>query len=344
MTISVAVVGGSGYTGIELLRLLALHPDVELQTVTSRSDAGTLVSAQVPSLRGIVDISFVKPDAAQLAEHDCVFFATPHGICMQMAAALLAKGVKVIDLGADFRIQDVAIWEATYGIPHSATDILTEAVYGLPEIHREAIRQANLIANPGCYPTATLLGLMPLLKQNLINPDNIIVDAKSGVSGAGRAAKIPNLFAEVAEDFRAYGLPQHRHTPEIAEQLSFMANAEIDLTFVPHLLPMIRGILNTIYTELRHDTPDILALYTKYYANEPFVDVLPADQLPSTGGVRGSNLCRIGVQKHISKAQLIILSSIDNLIKGAAGQAVQNMNICFNFPESTALTAATVYP
>lgn len=344
MTISVAVVGGSGYTGIELLRLLALHPQVDLKTVTSRSDAGTKVSDQLLSLRGHLDIEFVKPEVDQLAEHDCVFFATPHGICMEMAPTLMAKGVKVIDLGADFRIQNIAVWESAYAMPHTATDLLSEAVYGLPEIHRDKIKRASLVANPGCYPTATLLGIWPLLKNKLINPDNIIIDAKSGVSGAGRSAKIPNLYAEVAEDFRAYGLPQHRHTPEIAEQLSLINDQEINPTFVPHLLPMIRGILNTIYLDIIKPHEHWTDLYQQTYANEAFVDVLSCDKLPNSASVRGSNVCRLAVQKHESKSQLIVLSTIDNLIKGAAGQAIQNMNLMFGINETTGLLAASVYP
>lgn len=344
MTYSVAVVGGTGYTGVELLRLLAEHPNVELKSVTSRGEAGKPVSACFPNLRGLVDQAFIQPDINQLAEHDVVFFATPHGICMDMAPELIKKNVKVIDLGADFRINNVPVWEQYYAMSHGCPDLISEAVYGLPEIHREQIKKASLVANPGCYPTATLLGLQPLLKNKLVNLEQIIVDAKSGVSGAGKAAKIPNIYAEVAEDFRAYGLPAHRHTPEIVEQLSLLAGKDIDLSFVPHLLPMIRGILATIYTTLLDSELDLQSLYQSQYQDEAFVDVLPEGQLPNTASVRGSNACRITVHQRPDSQQLIVISVIDNLLKGAAGQAVQNMNLMLGLPEVTGIQAASVYP
>ncbi len=344
MTYSVAVVGGTGYAGVELLRLLAEHPEVHLKSITSRGDAGKAVSDSFPNLRGIVDQVFIKPDSQQLAEHDLVFFATPHGICMDMAPELIKKGVKVVDLGADFRINNVPLWEQYYAMPHSCPDLIKQAAYGLPELHREAIKKASLVANPGCYPTATLLALTPLLKNKLINIEQIIVDAKSGVSGAGRAAKMPNIYAEVAEDFRAYGLPAHRHSPEIAEQLSFLAGTDVDLSFVPHLLPMIRGILATIYTNLLDDDVNLQSLYEKHYQGEVFVDVLPQGHLPNTASVRGSNKCRIAVHQKPSSKQLIVISVIDNLLKGAAGQAVQNMNLMLGLPEELGITAVSVYP
>ena len=341
--IKVGIVGGTGYTGVELLRLLALHPQVELRTITSRADAGEPVCQMFPSLRGHVDLCFTHPDEAHLDQCDLVFFATPNGIAMQQARALLDAGVKVIDLAADFRIRDVAEWEKWYGMNHACPDLVAEAVYGLPEINREQIRQARLVANPGCYPTAVQLGFIPLLEAGLVDISGLIADAKSGVSGAGRKAEIGTLFPESSDNFKAYGVAGHRHLPEIKQGLARVAQHEVGLTFVPHLTPMIRGIHATLYGRLKRDV-DLQALFEQRYANEPFVDVMPVGSQPETRSVRGSNRCRIAVYRPQQGDTVVVLSVIDNLVKGAAGQAVQNMNIMFGLPEATALTIVPLLP
>ncbi|MEO8342567.1 MAG: N-acetyl-gamma-glutamyl-phosphate reductase [Gallionella sp.] len=350
--IKVGIVGGTGYTGVELLRLLAAHPQVALQVITSRADAGTPVSQMFPSLRGYVDLPFTHPDQAQLEKCDLVFFATPNGIAMQQVRALLDAGVKVIDLAADFRLQDIASWEKWYGMPHACPDLVAEAVYGLPEMNRAKIKSARLIANPGCYPTAVQLGFIPLLEAGVIEPDSLIADAKSGVSGAGRKTEMGNLFSEAADNFKAYGVAGHRHLPEITQGLAQAANKEISLTFVPHLTPMLRGIHATLYGRLtdekllsRHRPEvDLQALFEQRYANEPFVDVMPAGSLPETRSVRGANHCRIAVHRPQGGNTVVVLSVIDNLVKGAAGQAVQNMNLMFGLPEATALNNVPLLP
>ena len=341
--IKVGVVGGTGYTGVELLRLLALHPKVEISVITSRADAGTHVSQMFPSLRGHVDLSFTHPDVAQLHQCDLVFFATPNGIAMQQARALLDVGVLVIDLAADFRIRDVALWEKWYGMTHACPDLVAEAVYGLPEVNREKIKHARLVANPGCYPTAVQLVFIPLLESGLMDYDNLIADAKSGVSGAGRKAEIGILFSEAGDNFKAYGVNGHRHLPEIKQGLTQVAGREVGLTFVPHLVPMIRGIHATLYARVGSNV-DIQALFEKRYSQEPFVDVMPAGSHPETRSVRGANSCRIAVHRPQQGEVVVILSVIDNLVKGAAGQAVQNMNIMFNWVENTALTNLPLLP
>lgn len=341
--IKVGIVGGTGYTGVELLRLLALHPQVELRTITSRADAGTPVNQMFPNLRGYLDISFTHPDAAHLEQCDVVFFATPNGIAMQQARALLDAGVRVIDLAADFRIKDVKVWEKWYGMSHACPDLIEQAVYGLPEINRDKIRQARLVANPGCYPTAVQLGFFPLLESGLVDAGSLIADAKSGVSGAGRKAEVGFLFSEAADNFKAYGVSGHRHLPEIRQGLSVVAKHEVGLTFVPHLTPLIRGIHATLYARLKTGA-DLQSLFEKRYASEPFVDVMPAGSLPETRSVRGSNRCRIAVHRPQDGDTVVVLSVIDNLVKGAAGQAVQNMNIMFGLPEATALNIVPLLP
>ncbi len=341
--IKVGVVGGTGYTGVELLRLLARHPQVELVAITSRGEAGMPVSDMFPSLRGRVGLKFVTPQDADLARCDVVFFATPNGIAMQQAAELVAAGVRVIDLAADFRITDVAEWEKWYGMKHATPDLVAEAVYGLPEVFRERIRKARVIANPGCYPTAVQLGFLPLLEAGVVDTGYLIADAKSGVSGAGRKAEVHALFAEAADSFKAYGVPGHRHLPEIRQGLGRIAGKEIGLTFVPHLTPMIRGIHATLYAKLTQDV-DLQALYEQRFAGEPFVDVMPAGSHPETRSVRASNLCRIAVHRPQGSDTVVILSVIDNLVKGAAGQAVQNLNILFGFDEQEGLDIVPVSP
>jgi N-acetyl-gamma-glutamyl-phosphate reductase len=343
MMIKVGIVGGTGYTGVELLRLLAAHPQVTLQVITSRADAGTLVSQMFPNLRGYVDLPFTHPDQAHLEKCDLVFFATPNGIAMQQARALLDAGVRVIDLAADFRIKDVAEWEKWYGMTHACPDLVAEAVYGLPEVNRAKIKAARLVANPGCYPTAVQLGFIPLLEAGVVDPGSLIADAKSGVSGAGRKAEMAFLYPEAADNFKAYGVAGHRHLPEIKQGLTRVAGKEIGLTFVPHLTPMNRGIHATLYGRLTRDV-DFQALYEQRYAGEPFVDVMPAGSLPETRTVRGSNCCRIAVYRPQGGDTVVVLSVIDNLVKGAAGQAVQNMNIMFGLTEPTALNNISLLP
>lgn len=342
--IRVAIVGGTGYTGSELLRLLARHPNVSLAAITSRAEAGLPVAEMFPHLRGYLDLVFTEPDAATLAECDLVFFATPNGTAMKLVPELLAGSTRVIDLAADFRLKDSAEWEHWYGIPHSCPDLLEEAVYGLPELNRKLIRGARLVANPGCYPTAVTLGFLPLLEAGLVDPSWLIADAKSGASGAGRKASVGTAMAEVGESFKAYSVGGHRHLPEISQNLSFFAEGRLQLTFVPHLVPMIRGIEATLYARLNDSGADLQGLFERRYASEPFVDVLPAGAHPETRSVRGSNDCRIAVAEPLSRGTVVVQSVIDNLVKGAAGQAVQNMNLMFGFNEQTALTSLALLP
>ncbi len=341
--IKVGIVGGTGYTGVELLRLLARHPQVELTAITSRKEAGMKVADMFPNLRGRVGLAFSTPEEAGLEKCDVVFFATPNGVAMQQARSLLDAGVKVIDLAADFRIKDIKEWEAWYKMEHACPDLVSEAVYGLPEVNREAIRKARLIANPGCYPTATQLGFLPLIENGLVDTSHLVADCKSGVSGAGRKAETHILFAEAADNFKAYAVPGHRHLPEIRQGLSLAAGHKVELTFVPHLTPLIRGIHATLYAKLTADA-DLQALYEKRYANEPFVDVLPAGSHPETRSVRGANVCRIALHRPQGSNVVVVLSVIDNLVKGAAGQAVQNMNLLFGFPEATAIDDIGLLP
>jgi len=342
--IKVAVVGGTGYTGVELLRLLASHPEVSLQVITSRSEAGIRVSDMFPNLRGHVDISFSEPDISVLGKCDLVFFATPNGVAMKMAPELLSLGVKVIDLAADFRLKSVATWEKWYGETHVCPEILEKAVYGLPEMHREAIKTANIVANPGCYPTSVQLGYAPLIKNDLIDVSTLIADCKSGVSGAGRKQSVAFLQAESSESVKAYAVAGHRHNPEITQGLQELSKADVNLVFVPHLMPMVRGIHSTLYATLLKTDIDLQGLYENYYENEPFVDVMPAGSHPETRSVKGSNMCRIALSRPNNGNTVIILSVIDNLLKGAAGQAIQNMNIMFGLSESQGLESIAILP
>ncbi len=341
--IKVGIVGGTGYTGVELLRLLAQHPQAELVAITSRKEAGMPVAELFPSLRGKLDLAFSDPSQAGLGQCQVVFFATPNAVAMEQAASLLDQGVKVIDLSADFRIKDVPDWERWYNAKHAAPGLVAEAVYGLPELQREAIRGARLIANPGCYPTAVQLGFMPLLEAGVVDTQSLIADAKSGVSGAGRKAEVNILFAEAGDNFHAYGIPGHRHLPEIRQGLAGMAGHAVGLTFVPHLTPIIRGIHATLYARITKDA-DFQALFEQRYANEPFVDVLPPGSHPETRSVRAANVCRIAVHRPQGGSTLVICSVIDNLVKGAAGQAIQNMNLMFGLPEQSGLQQLAVLP
>ena len=342
--IKVGIIGGTGYTGVELLRLLAVHPEVELAVITSRGEAGRPVAELFPSLRGFVPLAFSEPDPGALAACDVVFSATPNGVAMTQARALLAAGTRLIDLAADFRLKDPALWAQWYGMPHACPELLEEAVYGLPEVNRERIARARLIANPGCYPTAVQLGFLPLLEQGLIDPAHLIADAKSGVSGAGRGAKVDTLYAEVSDSLKAYGVPGHRHWPEIRQGLEAVTGGQIGLTFVPHLTPMIRGIHATLYGRLSRQDEDLQALFEQRYAAEPFVDIMPPGSHPETRAVRASNTCRIAVHRPGGGETVVVLAVIDNLVKGAAGQAVQNMNIMFGLEETSGLLAPPLLP
>ena len=341
--IRAGIVGGTGYTGVELLRLLARHPEVTLATITSRQEAGLPVKELFPNLRGVVDLAFADPKDAPLTTCDVVFFATPNGVCMQQARELLEHDVRVIDLAADFRIQDVAVWESWYKMKHVCPDLIESAVYGLPEVHREKIRRCRLLANPGCYPTAVQLGFLPLIEAGVVDLEHLIADAKSGVSGAGRRAEVHTLFSEASDNFKAYGVPGHRHLPEIAQGLSAMAGKPVAPIFVPHLTPMIRGIHATLYARLTKKV-DLQALFAKRFEDEPFVDVMPAGSHPDTRSVRGANVCRIAIHQPQGSDTAVVLSVIDNLVKGAAGQAVQNMNIMFDLPEQTGLQDLGLLP
>lgn len=345
--IKVGIVGGTGYTGVELLRLLAIHPEVELVAITSRSDAGSAVADMFPSLRGHVDLAFSDPVTVNLNACDVVFFATPHGVAMSQAQTLLDANVKVIDLAADFRLQDIDVFETWYKMPHSCPNILTQAVYGIPELNREKIKSAQVIGNPGCYPTTILLGLAPLLEQGLVDFSvPIIADSKSGVSGAGRKAEVATLFAEASDSMKAYGVGGHRHHPEIHAQLTQLAGKDLQFIFVPHLIPMIRGMLSTIYVKLcaQATKVDLQALYEQRYQHERFVDVMPAGSLPETRSVRGSNQLRIALHQQPVSDYLTLVVVQDNLVKGAAGQAIQNMNIMFGFSEDLGLDVVPLLP
>ena len=341
--IKVGIVGGTGYTGVELLRILSQHPEISIQEITSRKEAGMPVSDLFPSLRGQVTLKYCDPAETKLDQCDIVFFATPNGVAMQQTRALLNRGIRVIDLAADFRIKDVSVWEKWYGMPHACPELVEEAVYGLPEINRDKIKQARLVANPGCYPTAVQLGFLPLIKAKIVDTDHLVADVKSGISGAGRNAEVHTLFAEASDNFKAYSVTGHSHLPEIRQGLSDAAAQLVNLTFVPHLTPMIRGIHATLYARLLANV-DLQVLFEGHYANEPFVDVLPAGSHPETRSVRGSNLCRIAVHRPQDGDMVVVLSVTDNLIKGAAGQAVQNMNLMFGLPESLGINHIPLLP
>ena len=342
--IRAGIVGGTGYTGVELLRILALHPEVEVTVVTSRTDAGLKVDSLYPGLRGYINLVFSLPDLETLAQCDVVFFATPNGTAMLMAGQLLAHGVKVIDLSADFRLKDAQEWSHWYGMEHACPDLIADAVYGLPEVNREMIKHANLVACPGCYPTAVQLGFLPLLENGLLDVNYLIADVKSGVSGAGRKAEIATLMSETGESFKAYAVSGHRHLPEITQGLEFVAGTSVGLTFVPHLTPMIRGIHATLYGHTKASLDEIQALYEQRYADEMFVDVLPQSSHPDTRNVRGSNMCQISIHQPQGGQTVVVLSVIDNLVKGAAGQAIQAMNLMFGLQEDMGLKIVALYP
>ena len=341
--IKIGIVGGTGYTGIELLRILARHPESELVAITSRKDAGTRVAELFPSLRGAIDIAYSDPAKTDLAKCDAVFFATPNTVAMGEAKTLLKSGVRIIDLSADFRIKNVAEWEKWYKVKHAAPELLPQAVYGLPEVNREKIKRAQLVANPGCYPTAIQLGLLPLVETEAIDAAHLIADAKSGVSGAGKRAEEHLLFSEASDNFKAYGVSGHRHWPEILQGLEAAAGRPVGLTFVPHLVPMIRGIHATLYARVTK-TVDFQRIYEDRYRGEPFVDVLPSGSEPDTRSVRAANTCRVALHRPHGGDMLVVISVIDNLVKGASGQAVQNMNIMFGLEETMGLSHPAVMP
>jgi N-acetyl-gamma-glutamyl-phosphate reductase len=344
--IKVGIVGGTGYTGVELLRILAAHPQAEVQAITSRSEMGVRVDEMYPNLRGFYDLAFTEPDVDVLKACDIVFFATPHGVAMSMAEDLTSAGVKVIDLAADFRITDLDVWAKWYGFEHTCPQIMQQVAYGMPELFRDEIKQANVIANPGCYPTSILLALKPLIDAQAIELTGIIADGKSGVSGAGKGANVAMLAAEMSESFKAYGVAGHRHQPEMKDKLDILTGQDVDLTFVPHLVPMIRGMESTIYATLAKDLSQqqLQEIFEKAYVDEYFVDVMPSGSLPETRMAKGSNMCRLSVFRPQGGRLVVITSVIDNLVKGAAGQAIQNMNILFDLPEQTGLTQVALLP
>jgi N-acetyl-gamma-glutamyl-phosphate reductase len=342
--IDVGIVGGTGYTGVELLRLLARHSHARIRCVSSRGEAGTPVGDYFPGLRGYVDAVFEQPDVAALGKCDVVFYATPNGIAMEGARPILDAGARIVDLSADFRLKDLAVWSHWYGLTHASPDLVEEAVYGLPEVNREQVRGARLVANPGCYPTAVQLGLLPLVEGGHVDTTSLIADVKSGVSGAGRKASVATLFGEASDSMKAYNVSGHRHKPEIEQGLSIAHGAPVQLTFVPHLTPMIRGIHATIYARLNDPGMDLQTLFEARFASEPFVDVMPAGSHPDTRSVRGSNLCRIAVHRAPGSDLAVVLAVEDNLVKGAAGQAIQNMNIMFGFDEREGLDVVPLVP
>jgi N-acetyl-gamma-glutamyl-phosphate reductase len=343
--IEVGIVGGTGYTGVELLRLLAGHPQANVRTITSRKEAGLPVAQMFPSLRGHYDdLSYSDPAAARLDRCQVVFFATPHGVAMAQARELVSAGVKIIDLAADFRLKDGAEFERWYKMPHACPELLAEAVYGLPEMHREAIRGARIIGNPGCYPTVIQLGFLPLVEAGIVDCAHLIADAKSGVSGAGRKAELDLMFSEASDNFKAYNVGAHRHHPEIVQGLAAASAGPVGLVFTPHLTPMVRGIFATLYARITSDGVDLQRLYEERFAGEPFVDVMPAGSHPDTRSVRAANVCRIAVHRPQRGDIAVVLAVEDNLVKGAAGQAVQNMNLLFGLPEATGLTEPPVLP
>lgn len=342
--LQVGIIGATGYTGIELLRLLLRHEQVAIHVITSDVYSGKCVAEVFPSLLGHIDMRFSAHDTTALHQCDVVFFASPHATAMYKAPHLLDLGIKIIDLSADFRLQDIKQWEHWYHVEHAAPELLKIAVYGLPEINRKQIAKANIVANPGCYATAIILGFLPLIESNCVDLHSLIADAKSGVSGAGRKASVASLFGEVSENFNAYGLSGHRHLPEICQTLNACCGQTIDLLFVPHLTPMIRGIFATLYARLNQINGPVEDSYKLRYANEPFVEVVSKDCQLDTASVRGTNMCRIMINQRVDSDKLVVLSVIDNLVKGAAGQAIQNMNIMFDLPEVTGLGLSAIYP
>ena len=342
--IRVGVVGGTGYTGVELLRLLLRHPGVTVSLITSRGEAGRRLDNLFPSLLGACDLAFTDPAEADYSACDMVFFATPHNVAMREVPALIEHGIRVVDLSADFRLRDVGVWERWYGETHAAPELCAEAVYGLPEVNRDAIRTARLVACPGCYPTAVQLGFLPLLEAGLVHPNQLVASCGSGVSGAGRQAKLDSLLTEAGESIAAYGVAGHRHLPEMEQGLATIVDQPVQLTFVPHLLPMSRGIHATLFAKINADSADLQSLYENRYAGEPFVSVMAPGKHPATRDVRGANVCQLSVAQPQGRDTVVVMSVIDNLVKGAAGQAVQCMNILMGCSETTGLDGIALAP
>jgi N-acetyl-gamma-glutamyl-phosphate reductase len=342
----VGIIGVSGYTGAELSRLLVRHPKVEISVVTSRQYAGQPVSDVFPHLKNLVDLQCENVDVSELVDKADLFFtAVPHKTAMDLVPDLLAAGKKVIDLSADFRIRDAKVYEQWYQ-PHSAVGLLSEAVYGLPELYREQVKSSRLIANPGCYPTSIILGLVPLLKKGLIDLSTIVIDSKSGTSGAGRSALVGSLYCEVADGFRAYKVGEHRHTPEIEQELAVLSGEDLTVSFTPHLLPVSRGILSTVYGKLKEsvEQEQVQEIYDEFYGAETFVRICRQGSLPATQYVKGSNYCDIGFKVDKRTGRIVVISAIDNLVKGAAGQAIQNMNLVCGYEESAGLLGVPLFP
>ncbi len=342
--IKTAIIGATGYTGIELIRILSRHPQVKITAATSRQYAGRKFDSVYPSCISVCDLTLEPLEPEKTASKaDFIFTALPHSESMQVVPFLLEKGKKVIDLSADYRFENKQLYEKWYK-KHTSSNILKKAVYGMPELWRKDIKKAGLVANPGCYPTSIILALAPLLKRELISINTIIADSKSGVTGAGRGLKLSSLFSEASDNFKAYGVFSHRHQPEIEEKVSIIAGKSVSMVFTPHLLPVNRGILSTIYVNLKNslDRKAVEAVYNEFYGKEHFIRILPDGVLPQTGWVRGSNYCDIGFC--LKGKKMIVVSAIDNLVKGASGQAVQNFNIMAGFKENTALESAPLYP
>lgn len=345
--IRAGVVGATGYAGSELVRILSAHPMVNLAGLTTRNYAGMPLGEVYPHLYRHIDMICEELDLESLVEKcDVIFTALPHGHSMSVAAEARRRNKKIIDLGADFRFEDVATYENWYKVEHTQPDLNVQAVYGLPEMYREKIRQASIVANPGCYPTSVILGLGPLLKNNMLDTGSIVIDSKSGVSGAGRNLSLNAHYCEVNENIKAYSVGIHRHTPEIEQELSHLAEEKLVVSFTPHLTPMNRGILSTMYAGLKRKAgqDEIIAMFREFYAGSPFVRVLPSGMLPGTKYVSGSNHCDLGIVIDNRTGRVVVVSAIDNLIKGAAGQAVQNMNIMFGIPDDTSLGSPGMYP
>jgi N-acetyl-gamma-glutamyl-phosphate reductase len=345
--LKVAICGGSGYTGIELMRILSGHPGAEITAVTSEKSAGRKVSDVFPHLHACRDLVYEPLNKEKLLDKaDTFFLALPHGASQEAVSFFFRNNRKVIDLSADYRIKDPEVYRQWYGLPHVFQTALKKAVYGLPEIYRTKIKKTRLVANPGCYPTGAILGLLPAIRNGLVDPSSLVIDSKSGTSGAGRKADVAVSYCEVNEGFRAYGIGTHRHTPEIEQELSFLAGKPVAVNFSPHLLPVDRGILTTAYAKLRKraDTVSTVGLYQKTYRNEPFIRVLEENVLPNIKNVRGTNICEIGMKVVARTNTLIIVTAIDNLVKGASGQAVHNMNLMAGFAETEGLDTLALYP
>ncbi len=340
---NIGIVGGTGYSGVELMRILAAHPRVDVSAITSRGNAGQRIDELFPSLRGQTDLVYAAPEDTSLVDCDLVFFATPNGVAMNSMPELFKAGVRAVDFSADFRIEDAVVWSQWYGMEHACSELLSESVYGLTEVNRDAVREARIVANPGCYPTAIQLGFLPLLENRVVDCSRLVADAVSGVSGAGRGASVATLLCETADSVKAYAASGHRHQPEIVQGLQQFAGGPVDLTFVPHLAPMIRGIHATLHAELTQDV-DVQTLFEERFADEPFVDVMPVGSHPETRSVRGSNICRIAVHRPGKGKRVVVLVAEDNLVKGAAGQAVQNMNLMLGFEECAGLSMAPLVP